>query len=162
MEYDNLPEEVQYRQAFIEYVRSYDAVVQEYDLGSTSVEQPFCATYIFSIRTDVGLQVVNMVNSKEEFFMNRPDGWQLEKVFYQTLKKVTNSITISKYIPNNRELNIYAAWNRNGITRNGARFQTYLGGDDAGSLYIHFISGFDNEPADRDYLVEIQYGNRCT
>mgnify|MGYP003332057652 CR=1 FL=1 len=31
LEYDNLPDEFQYRQAFMEYVRNYQAVVYEYD-----------------------------------------------------------------------------------------------------------------------------------
>ena len=46
------------------------------------------------------------------------DEEQLEKVFYQTLKEITGSIFVSKYIPNDNELNIFAAWNRNGIIRN--------------------------------------------
>ena len=48
-------------------------------------------------------------------------------------------------------------WNRNGILKNGARLQTYLGVDDDYILYAHFISGFSESPADKDYLVEIIY-----
>ena len=82
LEFDNLPEDIQYRQAYLEYIRSFDAVVQEYDEGSTKIDTPYCATYIFSIRTDIALRVNELVKTKEEFFMNRPNGWQLEKVFY--------------------------------------------------------------------------------
>lgn len=160
LEFDNLPDEFQYRQAFIEYIRSYDAVVQEYTQGSTQFDEPFCATYIFSIRTHIALSVVNKVNSKEEYFMNRPKGWQLEKVFYQTLKSVTHGITVSKYIPNDNEFNTHAAWNRDCINRNGAKFQTYICIDDSNTVHLHFISGFDNDPADKNYLVEIQYKNK--
>ena len=160
LEFDNLPEETQYRQAFLEYIRSFDAVVQEYDEGSTKTDAPYCATYIFSIRTDIALRVIEQIKTKEEFFRNRPNGWQLEKVFLQTLKNVTNSIYVSKYMPNDDELNIFAAWNRNGILRNGARFQTYLAVDNQNKLYAHFISGFDNKPADKDYLIEIHYNGR--
>lgn len=156
LEYDNLPDEIQYRQAFMEYVRHNDVVVQEYSEGSTREENPYCATYIFSIKTDVALEMVSKINSKEEFFKNKPNRWQLEKVFYQTLKGMGSNIFVSKYVPNNNELNIFAAWNRNGIVRNGARVQTYLGVDN-GQLFIHFISGFSEKPADKDYLLEINY-----
>jgi autotransporter strand-loop-strand O-heptosyltransferase len=157
LEYDNLPDEIQYRQAFMEYVRSNDAVVYEYSEGSTREENPYSSTYIFSVKTDTALELVSKINTKEEYFKNKPNRWQLEKVFYQTLKSITNSIFVSKYVPNNNELNIFAAWNRNGITKNGARLQTYLGVDDFNQLYIHFISGFSEKPADKDYLIEINY-----
>jgi len=157
LEYDNLPDEIQYRQAFMEYIRNNDAVVYEYSEGSTREENPYSSTYIFSIKTDVALELVSKINTKEEYFKNKPNRWQLEKVFYQTLKGITNSIFVSKYVPNNNELNIFAAWNRNGITKNGARLQTYLGVDDFNQLYIHFISGFSEKSADKDYLIEINY-----
>ena len=159
LEYDNLPDEIQYRQAFMEYIRSNDAVVYEYSEGSTKEENPYSSTYIFSIKTDIALELVSKINTKEEYFKNKPDRWQLEKVFYQTLKSITNNIFISKYVPNNNELNIFAAWNRNGITKNGARLQTYLGVDEYNQLYIHHISGFSETPADKDYLIELNYGN---
>jgi autotransporter strand-loop-strand O-heptosyltransferase len=159
LEYDNLPDEIQYRQSFMEYLRSNDAVVYEYSQGSTREENPYSSTYIFSIKTDIALELVSKINTKEEYFKNKPDRWQLEKVFYQTLKSITNNIFISKYVPNNNELNIFAAWNRNGITKNGARLQTYLGVDEYNQLYVHHISGFSETPADKDYLIELNYGN---
>lgn len=159
LEFDNLPEEVQYRQSFLEYIRNHDAVLYEYSEGSTREQNPYCATYIFSIKTEIANKLINSINSKEEYFKGKPDRWQLEKVFYQTLRKFTDRIFISKYIPNESELNIYAAWNRNGIIRNGARFQTYLCVDDYGQLYVHFISGFTEKEADKDYIVEINYAD---
>jgi autotransporter strand-loop-strand O-heptosyltransferase len=160
LEYDNLPDEIQYRQSFMEYVRNHDAVLYEYSEGSTKESIPYSATYIFSIRTDVALKVVDQVNSKEEYFKNRPHGWQLENVFYQTLRKVTDNVIVSRYIANDDELNIFAAWNRNGILKHGARFQTYLAVDINNNLYAHFISGFSEKPADKDYLVEIVYNDK--
>ena len=159
LEYDNLPDEIQYRQAFMEYVRNNDAVIYEYDKGSTNQSNPYSSAYIYSIKTDVANKVVNLINSKEEYFKGKPDSWQLEKQLYQSIKKVTSSIFVSKYIPNNNELNIFAAFNRSGILRGNARIQTYLGVDDLNRLYIHFISGFSEKPADKDYLVEINYGD---
>jgi autotransporter strand-loop-strand O-heptosyltransferase len=158
LEYDNLPDEIQYRQAFMEYIRSNDAVVYEYSEGSTKESNPYSSAYIFSIKTDVALKMISLINSKEEYFKGKPDRWQLEKQLYQSIKKVTNSIFVSKYIPNDNELNMFAVWNRNGILKNGARLQTYLGVDDAGQLFIHFISGFSEQPADKDYLIEVNYG----
>lgn len=160
LEYDNLPDEVQYRQAFMEYVRGNDAVLFEYDKNSTKGPNPYCSAYIYSIKTDVANKVVNLINSKEEYFKGKPDSWQLEKQLYQSIKKVTDSVFVSKYIPNNNELNIFAAFNRSGILRGNARIQTYLGVDDLNNLYIHFISGFSEKPADKDYLVEINYRDR--
>lgn len=157
LEFDNLPDEIQYRQSFIEYVRNHDAVLYEYSTNSTKENNPYCATYIFSIKTEIANKLINSINSKEDYFKGKPDRWQLEKVFYQTLRSLTDRIFISKYIPNEGELNIYAAWNRNGIIRNGARFQTYLCVDDYGQLYVHFISGFTEKEADKDYVVEINY-----
>ena len=159
LEYDNLPDEVQFRQSFMEYIRNHDAVVYEYSEGSTKESNPYCSTFIYSIKTDIAFELVNKINTKEEFFKNKPDSWQLEKVFFQNLKKITNSVYVSKYIANENELNIYAAWNRNGILKNGARLQTYLCVDDYNQLHIHLISGFSEKPADKDYLVEINYGN---
>lgn len=160
LEYDNLPDEIQYRQAFMEYIRSNDAVVYEYSKNSTKESNPYCATYIYSIRTEIANKLVSKINSKEEFFKNKNDRWQLEKNFYQNLKEITNSVFVSKYIPNNNEFNLFAVWNRNGILRGGARIQSYLGVDDANQLFIHIISGFHENPADKDYLVEITYGKQ--
>jgi len=159
LEYDNLPDEIQYRQSFMEYVRKNDAVVYEYSEGSTRESNPYSSAYIFSIKTDVALKMISLINSKNEYFFNKPDRWQLEKQLYQSIRKVTNSIFVSKYIPNDNELNIFAVWNRNGILKNGARLQTYLCVDEAKQLFIHFISGFSEQPADKDYLIEVNYGD---
>jgi len=160
-EYDNLPDPVQYRQAFLEYSRNHDAILYEYNEGSSKDKHfaEYCATFIFSIKTDVAIQVIDKVKSKREYFINRPKGWQLERVFLQHLKEVTNSIFISKYIANNNELNTQAVWNRDGMDRGGARFQIYLVGDEQNNLYFHFLSGFHEKPADKDYLVEVNYGD---
>ena len=159
-EYDNLPNPIQYRQAFLEYSRNYDAVLYEYNEGSI-VDTHFaeyCATFIFSIKTDVAIQVIDKVKSKWEYFTNRPKGWQLERVFLQHLKEVTNSIHVSNYVANDNELNTQAVWNRDGVNRNGARFQVYLVVDEMYDLHVHLISGFHEKPANKDYLIEVNYG----
>ena len=70
----------------MEYIRSNDAVVYEYSKNSTKESNPYCATYIYSIRTEIANKLVSKINSKEEFFKNKNDSWQLEKNFYQNLK----------------------------------------------------------------------------
>jgi autotransporter strand-loop-strand O-heptosyltransferase len=159
LEYDNLPDPYQYKQAFIEQIRNHDAIIYEYEEHSSANPNinEYCATFIFSIKTDVAINLVNKANSIEEYYSNRPNGWQLEVLFLKYLREVTSDIFVSKYIACNNELNIHAVWNRDGINRNGARFQVYLAVDDSNDLYIHFISGFSSLKADKDYLVEINY-----
>jgi hypothetical protein len=161
LEYDNLPDPTQYKQAFLEYSRKYDAIIYEYSEKSSVNKSlsEFCSTYIFSIKIDTAINLISKINSKREYFTNRPNGWQLERVFLKYLKEVTNSIFVSQYIPNNNELNVHAVWNRDHIDRNGGRFQIYLAVDNLKQLYIHFISGFTDKPADIDYIVDINYGD---
>ena len=159
LEYDNLPDLVQYRQSFLENALKYNVVLYEYNKSSIIDKHlsEYCATFIFSIDTDIALNTVNMIKSKMEYFSNRPKGWQLERVFLDCVRKQTNSIRLSEYIPNKDELNIHAAWNRDGINMNGAFFQVYLVADDEDNLLLHLISGFHEKPANKDYLIEVNY-----
>ena len=161
MEYDNLIDTFQYRQAFLEESRYHDAVIYEYHKDS-SVDHhlsQYCATFIFSIKTDIALSMMNQIKSKWEYFTNRPDGWQLERIFLKYLQQFTSNIKVSSYIANSNELNTQAVWNRDGIHRDGAKFQIYPAADDFGKVYVHLISGFHETPADSDYLIEVRYGN---
>jgi autotransporter strand-loop-strand O-heptosyltransferase len=161
LEYDNIPDHQQYKQSFIEQIPNYDVILYEYQENSVKDTHfsPYCATFVFSIRTDVALKVVNQINSKFEYFTNKPKGWQLERVFLSCVGNVTNNIKISEYIANNNELNTQAVWNRDGMNMNGAIFQSYLCVDDQKNLYIHLISGFHEKDAEKDYLVEVEYGD---
>ena len=152
LEYDNLPHPIQYRQTFLERIRDADVVLYEYNKGSILEENPYCATYIFSIRTDIAVNVIDQIKTKDEFFRNKPDKWQLEKNFLNSIIKVRGKIFISKYIPNNNELNMQAAWNRDGMYRNGTNLQIYLAIDDMNDLYLHTIS-------EEQQLIEVIYGD---
>jgi autotransporter strand-loop-strand O-heptosyltransferase len=163
MEYDNLIDVFQYRQSFLERSKNHDVVLYEYNENSTKDTHfaPFCATYIFSGKTDILVAMMNEVNSKREYFMNRPNGWQLERVFLHYLQKHTNNFTISPYVANNNELNTQAVWNRDGIFREGIAFQIYPCVDDNDELYLHLISGFHETHCGEDVLLEIRYdGNQ--
>ncbi len=159
MEYDNIPDAIQYRQAFMEKIIYHDAVIYEYYKGSTIDTHlgSYCSTYIFSIKTEIAIKVIDQIKNKEEFFSNKPNGWQLEIIFLEQLRKVTNDIYITDYIDNDKQLNTQAVWNRDGMHRNGPYFQVYLAVDVNDNLYVHMISGFHEKPADCDYLIEVNY-----
>lgn len=160
-EYDNLPNIYQYRQSFLERILDFDAIIYEYDTMSSidSHLAPYCATFIFSIKTDIAIKTINQIKTKFDYFTNKPLGWQLEKVFLSCLKNVTNNILKSEYIANNNELNTQAVWNRDGVDRNGAKLQIYLGVEFNGDLYIHLISGFHEVKEENNYLIEVNYDN---
>ena len=117
------------------------------------------ATFIFSIRTDIAVEMMSKVKSKFEYFANRPNGWQLEVLFLKYLRECTRNIHLSEYIANSAELNTQAVWNRDGILRDGAKFQIYPVVSESGELYVHLLSGFHEEPAKSDYLLEIRYAD---
>ena len=159
MEYDNLPNINQYKQAFLERIKDFDAIMYEYDDGSTKESPPYSSAYIFSIKTDIGIKAIDTIKSKEEYFVNKPFGWQLEKTLLNAITSVSNNVFISDYIANDNELNTQAVWSRDDVNRNGARFQGYLGVDNQDNLYVHLISGFYKKKAQEDYLIEISYGD---
>ncbi len=161
MEYDNIVDVFQYKQAFLEKSKNYDAVVYEYHEHSSSSQDlaEYIATYIFSIKTDIALKTVNEINSKWDYFHGRPKGFQLERSFLRELKKHTDNIYITPYIANDEELNTQAVWNRDGVFRDDAAFQIYLGVDEFNDLYLCLISGFFDYKPNEDYLIEYRYGN---
>ena len=159
-EYDNNPDIVQYRQSFLERIDGHDAIIYEYhDDSSKDTLLPYCATFIFSIKTDIAIDVIDSVKNKKDYFYNRPNGWQLERLFLFYLKLKTNNILKTSYIANDNELNTQAVWNRDGVDRNGAKFQAYLVVDEQKTLYIHLISGFHGKKSNKDYLIELNYEN---
>ena len=157
MEYDNLPDEQQFRQSFIEILPHSDAVIYEYHKGSASEDNPYCATYIFSIKTDVAIKTIDKIKTKEEFFKDKPDSWQLEKNFLQSLKSVTSNVRTTQYIPNDNELNLQGVWD-DGRT-NDVFLEIYLAVDKDENLYLHPISGTGERRSTKDYLLEVVYGD---
>ena len=162
LEYDNIVDTLQYKQAFLEKSKEYDVVVYEYHENSSSSKDlaEYIATYIFSVKTDIALKAVNEIKSKREYFGNKPNGFQLERSFLRELKKHTNDIYVTPYIANNEELNTQAVWNRDGVFRDDAAFQVYLGVDEFNELYLCLISGFFDYKPTETYLIEYRYGNK--
>lgn len=159
MEYDNELDLFQYSQAFIEKANEHDAIIYEYRKGSSSELSSYMATFLFSIKTDIALRVINSIHTRDEYFTKFPNGFQLEKMFLHFLQIESNDIYLSPYVDNNNGLNTQAVWNRDGILRYGAKFQIYPVADDFGNLLLHAISGFHETEADSDYLLEIRYGS---
>lgn len=159
LEYDNIIDTFQYRQSFLEKSKNNDAVIYEYNEDSSrhSHLASYMATYIFSVRTNILLKIMDEVNSKYDYFHGRSKGFQLERVFLEYLKKHTSSIYVSPYIANNDELNVQAVWNRDGIIREGAAFQIYPATDEFNNLYVCLIHGFHGYKPNEDYLLEIKY-----
>ena len=164
MEYDNIVDTFQYRQAFLERSKNYDAVIYEYhENSSVNVNlAEYIATYIFSIKTDIALKTVSGINSRWEYFHGRPGGFQLERSFLRELKKHTNHIYVSPYIANNEELNTQAVWNRDGILRDDAAFQIYTAVDEFENIHLCLISGFHAYKVNDIYMLEIKYGDYVT
>lgn len=158
LEYDNIPDFVQYRQSFLEKIKNFEFIIYEYQTEIVNNQiVPYCATYIFSIHTDLAVKTIDTIKNKWEYFTNKPRGWQLERVFFDKLKNFTDNIHKTEYIPNNNEFNTQAVWNRDGINRNGAKIQIYLVADQNQDLYIHLISGFHSQKTKENYLLEINY-----
>lgn len=162
LEYDTIPNAFQYKQAFLEKIYDYDAVIYEYQKHSKDTHlSDYCATYIFSVKTDIACKSIKNISSIEEYFSNKPNGFQLERVFLTELKKQTNNILVSPYIANDNELNQISVWNRDGELRFECRFQSYPCVDNDGNLYVELIHDFyeKDENNNNSYLLEIIYKN---
>lgn len=134
LDYDNLPDEVQYRQAFIEYVRNNDIVVRgdvEKSIG------------VFSIKTNVAIEMINKIKNKEDYF--KQDDWRLNNVIYRTLNDMRCGIFNSMYIPNENELEIFSK-------DKDVKFNL---GVENEQLFIHV----EINPNKKDYLLEVIYDN---
>lgn len=161
MEYDNLIDTWQFRQSFVEYIESKDAIIYEYnEMSVNDIFSPYMATYLFSIRTDIANKLIGNIKNKDEYFRNRPEGFQLEKLFLKYLRKETSNIRLTNYIDNDGGLNVHAVWNRDGIDRDGAQFQAYPCVDKNKNVYLHIIHGFFSKDNGDDYLLEIRYKDK--
>lgn len=160
LEYDTIPDAFQYRQAFLEKIYDYDAIIYEYREHSNDLHlNDYCATYIFSIKTDIACKLIKNISSIKDYFLNKPRGFQLERVFLSELKKQASNILITSYIANNNELNMISVWNRDGELRFECKFQSYPSVDDFGNLYLELIHDFHEKDENNtdSYLLEVIY-----
>ena len=75
----------------IKEIKDSEDFVYEYDKDSTKEANPYCATYVFSIRTEIANILVNKINSKEEFFNNK------SRNLFQARKRFINDFSIKKH-----------------------------------------------------------------
>jgi autotransporter strand-loop-strand O-heptosyltransferase len=155
LEYDNFPDELQYRQCFLERINNFDAIIYEY--FKSDIEM--CSTFIFSIKTEIANKIFNSINSLEEYFSNRTNGWQFERVFIEKLKIFTSRIFITDYVDNDHNLNKQAVWNRDGIVRNKQYISMYDACDINNNFYVVLIGSFARKKNNSNCLIEIVYGN---
>lgn len=150
----------QFKQSFIDEIHKFDAILYEYEKNSTKKNPAFCATYIFSLKTDIGCKLVKEFESFDKYFTNHDGNWQLEKRFFSSLKKVTNNISITKYVDNHKELNLHAVWNRKQAIQSDLDIQIYPCTDNSKNIFLHYITSkpkFNQIP--NDLILEIHYKN---
>ena len=156
LEYDCLPNYTQYKQCFIERIEieNFDAIVLSFDNNTDYY------TYIFSIKTEIAVEIINKIQSKSEYFTNKPSGFSIERVFKKILNETTSNILLSDYLDNDNSLNTHAILMGDGMNRGEYILKEFIGVDEDANLYLIMSSGFANKPAGRDYLVEFRYKNK--
>jgi len=145
LEYDNIIDTKQYYETFINDINRYDAVLYEYDKGS--VNNGYCAAFIFSIKIEIALKMLEDITTLYNYFMK--SDWRLEYYLINSIKKYTNRIKVTDYIDNDNSINICYIWNRH-ILKD---FLVYIVVD-KDDLYIYFV----NDPK-LNYLIEVNYDN---
>ena len=140
IEYDNVVDTLQYYQTFLNEIQYADVVVYEYDRGS--INNGYCAAYIFSIRMEIAFQMLNDITTLEDHF--RKNDWRLENYILNLSRKYTNNIKITEYIDNDKNINICYIWNR--VILDGLIFFPVVSDE---NLYLLFNS-------DNEHLIEIK------
>jgi len=144
LEYDNIINVKQYYETFITDINNYDFVCYEYDKGS--VNKGYCAAYMFSIKNNLALKLLDDITTLYDHF--KKNDWRLECYILNLIKRNTNSIKISNYIDVDNSINICYIWNREIFKK--FNFYVVVNNDD---LYLVFIS------TSKSYLIEIKYDN---
>jgi hypothetical protein len=126
MEYDNLPDLERYKNEFILPLKDHDVSVFDIPGHKKYV------TFLFSIKTDIALNVFNRIKTQDEYYTINGNDFPLEDVFFRCLNDVTNNIYISKYIgEHGKDLDLH------NIT-GGESISHYLLCDEKGKLFYSF------------------------
>jgi len=143
MEYDCSPDIPQYISEFMNPLDYFDASV----LSTSNLIEDY-TTYIFSIKTNIGLSLFNSIKTKEEYFNNNDD-FILEHMFYRKLHNITNMIYDSKYRSVGKDLNLYSV-------ENWSIRRSFLVCDEYGILYyiFHIYDDIENFKIVVDYCGE--------
>jgi len=97
IEYDCVIDDVyKFSENFIEELDETKAVLYEYE--KDSYKKGYVSTFLFGLYTKDALKIIDSVNSKDEYYSNRPNGYQLERVFFHYLKEICDdNYKISDY-----------------------------------------------------------------
>ena len=92
IDYDNIPMPYQYASEFLIPMKNHDASVLP-----THEPQRYL-TFIFSIKTDIALDIFNRLKTEEDYYRyNKTETYFLEHIFFTYLNEISNNIYISKY-----------------------------------------------------------------
>ena len=141
MEYDNLPYIDQYQNEFMSPLKNYDAAVFDIPGHKKYV------TFLFSIKTDIALNVFNKIKTQDEYYTINGNDFPLEDVFFRCLNDVTKNIYISKYVgEHGKDLDLH------NIT-GGESISHYLLCDEKGKLFYSFSMPDDIN----EFIVIVDY-----
>lgn len=140
--YDNIPDMNQYTLEFLLPMRTHDVVVM-----SIPEEYERYASFIFSIKTDLAVNIYNTIKSKEQYYtINTTDNLFLENVMYRNINLRTSNIYLSKYSSNGFDLALH-----NNLDKEN--FTYFLLCDDKNNLYLNLYT-----PADIKKLeIDVEY-----
>ena len=124
MDYDCIIDIPQYKSEFMSPLRHFDASVM---IHGDADPINNCSTYVFSIKTDIGLAIFNSIKTKEEYFTINSTEFALEYVFYKFLNNTADMIYNTKY----HIANIYSV---NGYSN----IESSLVCDKDGGLFYYF------------------------
>lgn len=139
VDYRLLPDINGYFKEFVIPIRKYGAVINIGDEGKS------CETSLFSIKTDIGIKVVDSVKSREDYYLNRFEGQRLNEIFYHYLIQNTDNISISKFYKN-FNLNLYT-------TYAGVKIHNHLVAEHTGRLFLYLTPKFNEE-----FNLTVNYG----
>lgn len=79
LEYDVIVDCSKFRDNFINPLESHDCCIALHD------DNKSCLTTAFSIKTDLGLSILNSFNSFDDYFSNKGNVYKIEELFYKLL-----------------------------------------------------------------------------
>jgi glycosyltransferase involved in cell wall biosynthesis len=147
IDYDCDPDFSKYKNEFLTPIKHSDASVMTHHTEIKDYD-----SYVFSMKTDVGLKLFNSIKTKEEYFRVNSSDFILEHVFYKKLHEITNNIHISKY----RVPSLYSAGT-------DSKVRSLLLCDERGKLFYYFITDsgtksfttvIDYDGSEKEYTVE--------
>ena len=126
IDYDSIPDPNGYLNEFLIPMKSYDASVL------TTHESERYLTFIFSIKTEVALNIFNRLKTEEEYYRyNKAKTYFLEHLFFTYLNENTDNIYVSNYKSLGNDLALHDI-------SDGKSLTVFILSDNEKKLYIQF------------------------